>query len=515
MSKKIVYEDDSVKTRDTTENFSYFFTILANFVQKVLTYFILYYYVLDENGFTYFKRGGNNCQLYYDYSVNRWIALAFAIANLVDQFVCNNAGREFGNLFGIITGMIASVTNIVLVFMYYFYNATFCNTDGINVLGNVCRSREFCGVQGLLNNTLNQCSLINPYLLPLQSGVTADELKWNSWFSWFFGILIAMSLISILKTVAQFFIPSLTGENKIKQTILKAIRSNEKIDSSFVGRTAEKLLKSKDRAQNNLFTLKTSFFTFLSIFEDGLYFVVMFFNFVALIFIIVWSGWFMQNAQKAVWRYKLTDPFDGTTTIFRYVDFQNYVFYAILGLNAILTSFNVHLADNFSNVVTMFTSFIGLVLNTGLWVFSLLFYAVLCNDPLYGYNICSDRCLFCSINYVFQNNFCINTAGCTSPYKCVTNSWKWDFDFVILMIFLTYWIFSNLLTLVATLIFHRRFKKIEQMVKDYNESRIKKLIAGRMEDVECEKNKIILELIEYFKKYNLNSRWIVFVDMLH
>lgn len=355
------------------------------------------------------------------------------------------------------------------------------------------------------------CANVNPFLLPLNSGVTLAQLKWNIWFTWMFGILIAMAVLSAIKTVAMFFCPSLVQNSKLKDLVLRTIKSNTILNNKIIQNISNQLLKHEEKQKpNNIFELKRSFFTFLSYPEDILFFITTLVNIIQLLFIIAWLGWFMYNAQTSVWKYLLTEPLNGTTSISRTIVFMNYFFYTLLGVNGFLTCYNIHLADNFLNTVTTVTSLIGLVLNFALILFSGFQYSIYCNDSLHGYNICNDRCAFCAANYLNANNFCINTFGCSPGFSCIPENFLgWDTDYLFLQIMLLYLVLSYGLTFAASLIYNRRFMKLHKMVKKYEEIRMKKNVGGKLGeytgDVEdYPKHKTDILIIEYFNQNNFS-----------
>lgn len=114
---------------------AYFSVKIINVIQIIMVVFILSWTVLDNNGFTYFKRGGNNCQYSYDLSAPRWIYFLFSF-NLIDLFLSTNVSREFGNGLSILSSFVAVVLNVILAFVFGFYEIPFCNTNGSTVLGN-------------------------------------------------------------------------------------------------------------------------------------------------------------------------------------------------------------------------------------------------------------------------------------------------------------------------------------------------------------------------------------------
>lgn len=530
MTKKLVYKDDSLEVRNTLQNFSYYFVLTINIIKKVWVFFVLYFYARNENGFTYFAKGGNNCELKYDLGINRWIFFFFALFNILDSYITENVGREFGNIPSILTSMISAFSNTVLLTIYSFYNIIYCNTDGLSTDGNVCRSLEYCGVQTIISNAGNQCQNLNKFLLALKTHPVITDLKWDFWFTVLFWTFISFIIIDVLKSIFQFSIPTYGIDNSIKEKVLNAIKSNKKISNGVIGNAAELLLKEQKPNSNNVFRLKKSFFTFLNVYEDLLWVVSMLLNFIALSLVIAWSGWFQYDAQVFFWKYTLTVPLDGTTSLFKYYDLTNRLTYASFGfIGIVLLSYNIHIGDNFNNSVTLVSSLLGTVFSAVLFVFTATYNSYYCNDPKTGYNMCNNRCYFCSVYYALGNNFCTNNAGCSPGYAC-TDAGSWDPEYVIFFYFVFILFFVNLITFGISIVFYNRINKIFKLIEKYERFRIQANVGARLEyeddndlnervkSYSDERYREHEEMVERIRKYitkpNLNYRLYKFVEGL-
>ncbi len=486
---KIRFYDNGQELRDVPQTMLFYFCYIINTIQMFLVYFVLYFYIWDENSYSYFKLGGNNCELFYDLDLKRWIFFFFSLVNIIDIKFSFNIGKEFGNGLSIVSSFLASFVNFVIVWILGIYYIRICNTDGINVPSNICRDARYCGEINRILNPNNFCNATNPFALPLEPTVLEGTLRWNSWFGQFFIILILLTIGTIAKTIFQFLLPSDRGFYRISKFVRSAVRSgNQQLIDGLSGVNAIKKVidvfkkkQVKDLTNDNLFATKKNFFTFWKGNQVVLYIITFVVDFIFTIMIAVWGGWFMQNAPTLDMEY--VQATFATTRLKRNLIIPNYLFYLAVGLNTFPSSLTIRLGNMFNNYMAIASSIFGIVLNVILVIYSFFVYTLFCNSPISGYNICNNRCWYCATYFANPNNFCRNTVGCDcGPY--MTNSF--DFDYILLQVILFYGIISFSLVLLTSLIMKSHFDKIREWIKIYNKKHNKyndedtKSIFGQM-----------------------------------
>lgn len=124
----------------------------------------------------------------------------------------------------------------------------------------------------------------------------------------------------------------------------------------------------------------------------------------------------------------------------------------------------------------MVFSFMGMLLSIFTVFFMMTVYGYNCNDPLYGYNICNNRCSFCASYYNLNNNFCYNTVGCSLGYSCTNNN-QWDPEFIVLFIFMIVIVIVFVSNFASSINFYIRIMKIMKMVERYEKYRKRKNIG--------------------------------------
>jgi len=486
--KLLTFYDSSQEKRSTVQNIAYIIAHVMNLVQGVITlYMCALLFQTTGVGYTYHKAGQETCQLFYNLGLNRFFFFAFAVANIPD-FKCSiNIGKELGGVLCVVISFLAGAINLVLVAVCIFYYYGFvCNVNGFGGRMSICQDDQFCGITGFFNNTLNACNMTNPFNLPLNPVVAPPNLKWNHRFIQVFIGVGIMTVFSFIKGVANLTLPNTTSEvNDITKAFGSSggggssgrINGEFNLISRLTGSRSSSSKKKKKSIQTNLFEKRKNFFTFWKKWHVTLFILVLIGDYLLTGALVAWFGWFVQDVESALTRYKLHPTIIGSTIVETDYIWFNVVFYAVFGLTIWFNAFTSRLGQMFSNGLAIIGAMCGAALVAIQLIIGFLTYTLNCNKDNHPFNICSMRCWYCSL---FHANP-MNAKQCTDylpagSFPCLTqcegvappvNSiWiaYWDWHYIIFVGIMVYALVSFLVTLVTAGILQNHFGFIKSLI---------------------------------------------------
>jgi hypothetical protein len=496
-------EDDRLDKRSAFQNISYFMALILNFFQMIfVTFFVAYIINRTTVGFTYFRPSGNPCEPYYNLTFPRWFYLIWVTVSIVDVKMGYGVGHKIWKRIAIVFSGAAAFAHIVVFAICIFFFITTCNAPGSGAFGNICNSREFCGVASAIADPANQCQYINPTGKPLAGTLGLDELTWDTDFVLFFIFQGLYTAFAIMKFVAGALLSgaaealyggisgAVSGAKRVFNTLdnartqaneakIQELKQEESDVMNEISKSKKKnpgLMALKSQLAKQVRALTSSSITivknlasemkFFDVFTPitaFLYVVAIFMEIFITLGLIAWFGWFQQNVDsvREIWRE--TSPISGFSEYFPQQNSANLIFYIILGFNIIPISFMTFLGDIYSNIGSILASTFGFILNIGLLGYTVVFHMRQCNTNGVAHNPCTNlRGVYMAFATNPANDVAYG-ATCVAPFAPLPGpNYPWDpsyiYFFVMILCLVIYYAYAFVLSIALEWTFRTRIK---------------------------------------------------------